>query len=103
MKLNNHKNGIINYGTPFGRAFGTRRRRWSALNYNDRSPELWAMNAYLRVSAHREKDRTSTNSLADSSGRTATATGSFVNLLRAYDNQVSANFTRKRCSSASSL
>jgi|tagenome__1003787_1003787.scaffolds.fasta_scaffold18404631_1 hypothetical protein len=95
MKLNN--NDIINYGTPVSSSFGRRHRRFAALRFNDRSPEVSALHAHLRASAYAEKGHTcSSVDIFDRHNPAAvTGTGVSANLLREYDNEVSANFLRE--------
>ena len=95
MTLNN--NHIINYGEPFGSSFRRRRRRFAALSYNDRSPEVSAMRAHLRASAYPDNERAarSTDVLDRHDPAAVKRTGLSFNLLREYDNQVRDNFLKE--------
>ena len=55
MKQTNHHEEMIRYGDPL--MAGARRRRggYPVMTYNDRSPEVAAMNAHLRASRYPEK------------------------------------------------
>ena len=59
MRKQNHQEETINYREPFGSSFRGRRRKFTGVNYNDRSPEAAAMNAHLRASAYSEENRSS--------------------------------------------
>ncbi len=55
MKRTNHHEEMIRYGDPL--MAGSRRRRggYPVMTYNDRSPEVTAMNAHLRASRYPEQ------------------------------------------------
>ncbi|MEP6670678.1 MAG: hypothetical protein ABJF10_16085 [Chthoniobacter sp.] len=53
----NHTNlheEMIRYGDPLGASTRRKRRGYPVLPFNDRSPEVAAMNAHLRASAYPE-------------------------------------------------
>ena len=93
MTLNN--NLIINYGQPLSSSLRRRPRRFAALNFNDRAPEMTAMHAHFRASAYRDKEHAtrSANRLHSRNSATAKRTGLSFNLLREYENQVRDNFS----------
>ena len=92
MNLNNHNDDIIGYQDPIGSSVRRRRRHLTSALYNDRSPEVLAMNAHLRASAYASRAATDVD-LSD--GATATRSGSFVNLMRQYDKQARDNFSKE--------
>jgi hypothetical protein len=101
MKQNNHNyhEEMIRYGEPF---FGTTRRRSrsaTALAYNDRSPEVGAMNAHLRTAAYNaarfEDEAGALPRLTNGAVRTGGKIRSFLHLGRQYDLQARANFKKE--------
>jgi hypothetical protein len=70
-----------------------------ALSYNDRSPEVTAMNAHLRASAYDEaqleRGTGSLPSLTNGAVRARARTRSFLHLGRQYDAQARDNFTKE--------
>jgi hypothetical protein len=93
MHLNHHH--IIAYREPLS-TVPRRQRRFGRVTYNDRSPEVSAMNAHLRVSAYPE--RVSTAQGTDLNARAGAAPirrRSFLNLLREYDKQARDNFSKE--------
>ena len=101
MKQNNHTHHeeMIRYGEPF---FGTTRRRRrsvAALAYNDRSPEVAAMNAHLRTAAYEgtrfEGEAGALSRLTNGAARTAGRIRSFLHLGRQYDLQARDNFKKE--------
>jgi hypothetical protein len=101
MKRTNHHHheAMIRYGEP---AFGaTRRRRRGSmdLSYNDRSPEVTAMNAHLRASAYGEAQLERAAgplpSLTNGAARARDRIRSFLHLGRQYDVQARDNFTKE--------
>lgn len=96
---NYHHEEMIRYGEPF---FGSTRRRSRgsmALSYNDRSPEVTAMNAHLRASAYDEaqleRGPGPLPSLTNGAARDRDRTRSFLHLGRQYDTQARDNFTKE--------
>ena len=95
MNIINQKN-IIRYGEPFTRSFRRRNRGFTGANYNDRSPQVIAMNAHLRAAAYREGESRSSSAYDANGARVgAIETGSLPRLLRQYDNQARANFAKE--------
>lgn len=96
MHLNNHEN-IIRYPQLFSGLFRRRQRRFSGVDYSDRSAAITAMNAHLRASARSKAKRPSTRTdYLDAHGGVATRkSGSFLNLMRQYDNQARDNFSKE--------
>ena len=95
MNINNQKN-IIRYAEPFGRRFRRRNRGFSRVNYNDRSPQVIAMNAHLRAAAYREGGARSHSAYeADGAQAGAPKIGSLPGLLRQYDRQARDNFAKE--------
>lgn len=100
MKQNNptHHGEMIRYGEPF---FGTTRRRsrtGATLAYNDRSPEVAAMNAHLRASAYGEgplSAQPAAPRLTNRAALTASKLRSFLHLGREYDFQARDNFAKE--------
>ncbi len=91
----NHQEQSTNYREPFGTSFRRRRRAFAGVNYNDRSPEVAAMNAHLRASAYTEEDRRSasrTDYLARGNGVPTIRPRTFPKLLREYNSQARDNF-----------
>jgi len=96
MKQTNTHEEMIRYGDPL--IAGRRRKRgYPAINYNDRSPEVEAMNAHLRASAYSETARSSqpTANHLDGAAAMPMRSRSFRNLLRDYDNQARDNFAKE--------
>lgn len=95
MRKQNHREETINYREPFGSSFRGRRRKFTGVNYNDRSPEAAAMNAHLRASAYSEENRSSAR-VADQvdreNGVAAKRPRAFFKLLREYNSQARDNF-----------
>ena len=85
MNLNTHND-------PIGSSVRRRRRHLTSALYNDRSPEVLAMNAHLRASAYAPRPTTDVDL---SGGAAATRSGSFLNLMRQYDNQARDNFSKE--------
>ena len=92
MNLHNHNDDIIGYRDPIGSSVRRRRRYLTSALYNDRSPEVLAMNARFRASAYTSR---ATTDVDLSGGATATRSGSFLNLMRQYDNQARDNFSKE--------
>ena len=92
MNLNNHNDDIIGYRDPIGSSVRRRRRHLTSALYNDRSPEVSAMNAHLRASAYRPGP---TSHVAPSTGAAAMRSGLSLNLLREYDDQARENFSKE--------
>jgi hypothetical protein len=94
--MKQHNIDINNYREPFSSSWRQRQRRFAALHYNARSAEAAAMHAHLRASAYAQTEPTRRR--VDGARRYNHAvkrTGSFANLLRAYNDQVSASFARE--------
>ena len=95
MRKQNHQEETINYREPFGTSFRRRRRAFTGVNYNDRSPEVAAMNAHLRASAYSEENRRSSR-IADyldrGHGAATVRSRAFPKLLREYNSQARDNF-----------
>jgi hypothetical protein len=94
---NHHHEEMISYGEP---SFGATRRRSRgsmALSYNDRSPEVAAMNALFRASAYDEalleRETGPLPTLTNVAARARTR--SFLHLGRQYDAQARDNFTKE--------
>ena len=96
MKQMNHHEEMIRYGEPFLGATRRKRRGFAVLNYNDRSPEVAAMNAHLRASAYGEtKGGNETRPVSSLTTRGAVARNrarSFLGLGSQYDTQARDNF-----------
>ena len=96
---NHHHHDTIRYGEPFFGATRRRSRRSTATSYNDRSPEVAAMNAYLWASAYGaaqfENEAGPLPSLTASAARPRDRIRSFLNLGRQYDTQARNNFTNE--------
>ena len=99
MKQTNNHEQMIKYGDPLMSGGRRRRRRYPAINYNDRSPEVTAMNASLKASAYRDQsDRGQLESafrLRNSAAFERDALPSFLHLGRQYDNQARDDFKRE--------
>lgn len=92
MNVNNNSNNIIAHRDPIGSSVRRRRRHLTAAVYNDRSLEISAMNAHLRASAYGVSP---THRLDLDDGAAVTRSGSFLNLMRQYDNQERDNFSHE--------
>ncbi len=92
MNLDNHNDDIIGYRDPIGSAVRRRRRHLITPLYNDRSPEVLAMNAHLCASAYSSRR---TADLGPREGAAAIRSSSFLNLMRQYDNQARDNFSKE--------
>ena len=92
MNPNKPDNDIIGYRDPIGASVGRRRRHLTAAVYNNRSPEISAMNAHLRASAYAVSP---VHHVHVGGGTAAVKSGSLLNLMRQYDNQARGNFSRE--------
>ena len=90
MNTNKPNNNIIGYRDPIGASVRRRRRHLTAAVYNNRSPEMSAMNAHLRASAYGVSPM---HRVHLGGGTAATSSGSLLNLMREYDNQARGNFS----------
>ena len=101
MKRTNHHHHeeMIRYGEPFFGATRRRSRGSMALSYNDRPPEVTAMNAHLRASAYDEaqleREAGPLPSLTNGSGGARERIRSFLHLGHQYDVQARDNFTKE--------
>ncbi len=92
MNTNKPNNNIVGYRDKFGASVRRRRRHLSAVVYNNRSPEMSAMNAHLRASLYGVSPM---HRVHLGGGAAATRSGSLLNLMRQYDNQARGNFSRE--------
>lgn len=96
MRKTQQHEEIIRYGDPL--TVGSRRRRggYPVMTYNDRSPEVAAMNAHLRTSSYPERadENRSNERQRLTSGHTLLQNRmrSFLHLGRQYDTQARDNF-----------
>ena len=99
MKQTNNYEEIIRYGDPLMGGGRRRRRGYPAIHYNDRSPEVAAMNAHLKASAYGdETDRRqpqAAHRLTTHTVPTRNGIRSFLHLGRRYDTQARDNFKRE--------
>lgn len=98
IQTNNHEQ-MIKYGDPLMSGGRRRSRGYPAINYNDRSPEVTAMNAHLRASAY--GDQNDGEQLEPASRLTTSAAParhtlrSLLHLGRRYNTQARDNFKRE--------
>jgi hypothetical protein len=99
MKQTNNHEQMIKYGPPLMSGGQRRRRGYPAINYNDRSSEMNAMNAHLKASAY--GDQSDGKQLESASRLTNSATPPrhrlrwFLHLGDRYDTQARHNFKRE--------
>jgi len=95
----NHHEKMIRYGEPWISATRRKRHGFAVMDYNDRSPEVAAMNAHLRASAYDEtKGRNESRPFSILTTGDAVAryrARSFLGLGRQYDTQARDNFVRE--------
>ena len=95
MKKEHHQEETSNYGEPLGTSFRRRRPAFTGMTYNDRCPEIAAMNAHLRASAYSEENRRSASTgdyLHRGNGVATMRPRAFPKLLREYNSQARDNF-----------
>ncbi len=97
MQRNNQHEAMIRYGEPLTASSRRQRGGYPVMSYNDRSPEVVAMNAHLRASSYPERaDENRPNEkrrLTSGRDRLQNRMRSFLHLGRQYDTQARANFT----------
>ena len=98
-QTNYHNEEMTRYRDPLMGGGWHKRSGYPAINYNDRSPEVGAMNAHLRASAYAEQEGRRqvepasrlTNGVAVACNRMR----SFLHLGRQYDTKARDNFVRE--------
>ena len=99
MKQMNTKKNMIRYGDPLMGSGRRRRGGYPALNDNDRSPEVAAMNAHLRASVFRDQENRRQSRaaprLTNGAALSRTGAGSFLHLAREYDLQARDKFAKE--------
>lgn len=98
MKQTNYHDEMIRYGDP--PTTGSRRRKggYPIMSYNDRSPEVVAMNAHLRASTYPEQTDGKLNArpgLTNTKARLRKRLHPFLHLSRLYDTQARDNFVKE--------
>lgn len=96
MKEANNDNNLIMSRYPSGVTIRPRRRRYGALNFNDRSPEYRAMMAQLRSARYGSHRESTARSVDRVEGRDngVSRIQPFLKLRRSYDAQARNNFVR---------
>ena len=98
-QTNHHDEEMTRYGNPLMGGGWRQRRGYPAINYNDRSPEVGAMNAQLRASAYPdlggETDLEPASRLTNGAAVVSHRMKSFLHLGHQYDTKARDNFVRE--------
>lgn len=99
MKQINQHEAMINYGDHHKVSSRRRRTGSSATTYNDRSPEVAAINAHLRAASYPaqegEKQGNSPSRLTNAKARIRKRLHPLLRLSQQYDTQARDNFVRE--------